>query len=242
MPAVAVLSDIHGNRQALDAVLEDASARGIERWWCVGDIVGYGADPTYVLELCLTRAERYIAGNHDLVVAGQLPLDAFASWAQDAAAWTRSVLGPGQCARLAMLAPVDTAHEVHLVHASLRDPIWEYIVGCEEAAASLEAATAHLTVVGHTHVPAAWHRRPDGPIEQVATGVPIALDAGRWLVNPGSVGQPRDRDPRAAWAVLDPERGTIECVRTRYDVAGAQAAIRAAGLPGLLADRLGEGF
>ncbi len=242
MPAVAILSDIHGNRQALDAVLEDASAHGIERWWCVGDIVGYGADPAYVLELCLAGAERCIAGNHDLVVAGHLPLDAFASWAQAAAAWTRSALGPAQCARLAMLSPVDTAHEVHLVHASLRDPIWEYIVGCEKAAASLEAATAQLTCVGHTHVPAAWHRRPDGPIEQVPTDVPIPLAAGRWLVNPGSVGQPRDGDPRAAWAVFDPERGTIAYVRTQYDVAGAQAAIRTAGLPDLLAERLGKGF
>jgi len=240
--AVAVLSDIHSNRQALDAVLEDAAVRGIERWWCVGDMVGYAADPGYVLGVCLARAERCIAGNHDLVVSGNLPLEAFASWAQQAAAWTRLVLGPDRCARLARLAPTDTTRDVHLIHASLRDPVWEYVVGIEEAAPSLEVATANLTCIGHTHVPAAWHRRPDGTVERVPTDAPVALSAGRWLVNPGSVGQPRDGDPRAAWAVLHPNDGVVEFVRTPYDVAGAQAAIRAAGLPELLAERLAEGF
>jgi predicted phosphodiesterase len=240
--AVAVLSDIHSNRQALDAVLEDAAARGIERWWCLGDIVGYAADPGYVLDVCLERAERCIAGNHDLVVAGHLPLESFASWAQEAAAWTRIALGPDRCARLARLAPTDTDQDVHLVHASVRDPVWEYVVGVEEAAPSLDATTAHVTCIGHTHIPAAWHRRPNGTVERVATEAPIVLGAGRWLVNPGSVGQPRDRDARAAWAVLHPERGVVEFMRTRYDIAGAQTAIRAAGLPDLLAERLAEGF
>jgi len=240
--AVAVLSDIHSNRQALDAVLEVAAARGIERWWCLGDIVGYAADPGYVLDACLTGAERCIAGNHDLVVAGHLPLAVFASWAQEAAAWTRLALGPDQCARLARLAPMDTDHAVHLFHASVLDPVWEYVVGIEEAKPSLDTASAHLTCIGHTHVPAAWHRRPDGTVERVPADEPVTLSAGRWLVNPGSVGQPRDQDPRAAWAVLHPVDGVVEFMRTRYDVAGAQAAIRAAGLPELLAERLAEGF
>ena len=242
MPAVAVLSDIHGNRQALDAVLDDVAGRGIDRWWCVGDIVGYGADPGYALDICLSGAERCIAGNHDLVVAGHLPLAAFASWAQEAAAWTRIALGPEQCARLARLGPTDTADAVHVIHASVRDPVWEYVVGLEEAAASLEAATADLTFIGHTHIPAAWHRRLDGSVEGVRTDIPVTLTPGRWLLNPGSVGQPRDHDARASWACFRPEDGTVEYVRTPYDVAGAQAAIRAAGLPELLAERLAEGY
>lgn len=242
MCAVAVLSDIHSNRQALDAVLADADARGITRWWCVGDVVGYAADPEYVLDTCLTRAERCIAGNHDLVVAGHLPLEAFASWAQEAAAWTTGALGPDQCARLGRLAPTDSSQEVHLVHASLRDPVWEYVVSLDEAAPSLDIATAHLTCIGHTHVPAAWHRRPDGTVRRVPTDKPVTLEAGRWLINPGSVGQPRDQDPRAAWAVIHPEEGIVEFMRTPYDIAAAQAAIRAAGLPDLLAERLAEGF
>jgi len=242
VPAVAVLSDIHGNRQALDAVLDDVARRGIGRWWCVGDIVGYGADPGYVLDVCLSTAERCIAGNHDLVVAGHLPLEAFASWAQKAAAWTRIALDPDQRSRLAVLGPIDSAADVHLAHASVRDPVWEYVVGLEEAAASLEAATADLTFIGHTHIPAAWHRRPDGAVRGVPTDATVALTEGRWLVNPGSVGQPRDQNPRASWACFRPEDGTVEFIRTRYDVEGAQAAIRAAGLPAMLAARLVEGF
>ncbi len=242
MPAVAVLSDIHGNRQALDAVLADAADRGIDRWWCVGDIVGYGADPGYVLDMCLGSAERCIAGNHDLVVAGHLPLESFASWAQEAAVWTRMALGPDRCARLAALVPTDTSEDVHLVHASPCDPVWEYVMGLEEAVPALEAATARVTFIGHTHVPAAWHRRPDGTVEAVPTDAPVALVAGRWLLNPGSVGQPRDQDPRASWACFRPEDDTVEFVRTPYNIARAQAAIRAAGLPELLAERLGEGF
>jgi predicted phosphodiesterase len=240
--AIAVLSDIHGNRQALDAVLDDVAGRGISRWWCVGDIVGYGADPGYALDVCLSGAERCIAGNHDLVVAGHLPLEAFASWAQEAAAWTRIALGPEQCARLATLEPTDSADGVDVVHASVRDPVWEYVVGLEEAGPSLDAATADVTFIGHTHIPAAWHRFPDGTVEAVSTKGPVTLIPGRWLVNPGSVGQPRDRDPRAAWACFRPEHRTVDFLRTRYDVAGAQAAIRAAGLPDLLADRLADGF
>jgi len=242
VPAVAVLSDIHGNRQALDAVLDEVAGRGIERWWCVGDIVGYGADPGYAIDVCLRGAERCIAGNHDLVVAGHLPLAAFATWAQEAAAWTRIALGPDQCTRLAALDPTDTATDVHFAHASLRDPVWEYVVGPADAAASLAAATADLTFIGHTHVPAAWHRRPDGAVEALPTDATVTLTEGRWLINPGSVGQPRDQNPCASWACFRPEGGTVEFMRTRYDVAGAQAAIRAAGLPALLADRLAEGL
>jgi len=241
MSAVALLSDIHSNRQALDAVLEDVAALGATRWWCVGDIVGYGADPDYVLTVCLNQAERCIVGNHDLAVAGRVPLEEFSSWAYDAIVWTQHVLGPPRCAILGKLAPTDD-DDVALVHASLRDPIWEYILGIQEAQASLELARAHVTCFGHTHTPAAWHRQQDGTVAEIPARGTAHLTPGRWLINPGSVGQPRDGDPRAAWALLDVETETVEFMRSPYDVAGAQRAIRAAGLPEILAERLAEGF
>ncbi len=242
MSVVAILSDIHSNRQALDAVLDDVAAQGITRWWCVGDIVGYGADPDYALEVCLNQAERCIVGNHDLGVAGRVPLEEFSSWAYDAIVWTQHTLGPERCAMLGQLAPTDIDGDVALVHASVRDPIWEYILGAHEATVSLELARTHITCFGHTHTPAAWHRQHDGAVREIPARGTVYLTPGRWLINPGSVGQPRDEDPRAAWAVLDVETGTVEFMRSRYDVAGAQRAIRAAGLPEILAERLAEGF
>lgn len=241
-PHVAILSDIHANRHALDAVREEMARRNLARWWCVGDMVGYGAAPGAVVDFARASAERCIVGNHDLVVAGRLPIDTFASWARDAAVWTASELDADQAAWLAARHPVDRDDASTLVHGSLRDPVWEYINGPIEAAGSFGLASSPLTVFGHTHVPAAWRQDAHGDITPIPPAGTVTIGQGRWLVNPGSVGQPRDGDPRAAWAVYDPSAEQIEFVRTPYDVAGAQAEIRAAGLPDLLAERLGEGF
>lgn len=242
VPQVAILSDIHANRHALDAVREEMNRREVTRWWCVGDMVGYGAAPGAVVDCARTTAERCISGNHDLVVTGRLPIDTFASWARDAAEWTAGELDADQTAWLAGCQPVDREDTVTLVHASLRDPVWEYINGPVEAAASLGLASSPITVFGHTHVPAAWREVAHGEITPVPTFGTLTIGPGRWLLNPGSVGQPRDGDPRAAWAIYDPSVGQIEFIRTPYDIAGAQADIRAAGLPELLAARLEEGF
>lgn len=242
MSEVAILSDIHSNRQALDAVLDDVARLGIGEWWCVGDVVGYGADPAYAVDVCRAQAARCIAGNHDLGVAGRIPLEDFAAWALDAVVWTRRILDDASRTALGDMLPTDTGHEIPLVHASLRDPVWEYVVSPAEATASLELTHAHMTCIGHTHVPAAWHRADDGTVTEVPTTNGVALTPGRWLINPGSVGQPRDGDPRASWARFHPESGTITFMRTPYDVAAAQRAIRAAGLPEILAERLAEGY
>lgn len=240
--SIAILSDIHGNRPALEAVLGAMAARDITRWWCLGDLVGYGADPLFCMETCMTGAARCLAGNHDLAAAGRLELDSFTPSAFLALAWTRQTLGIAGRARLAGLEPADTDGEVHLFHASPRDHIWEYVLTSTQAEDCLRMAQAHLTLVGHTHVPDAWRMTPTGRLERYRLGDgPLSLGPGRWLVNPGSVGQPRDRDPRAAWAVFDPGAGTLELVRTAYDVAAAQQAIRAADLPDQLADRLEVG-
>jgi predicted phosphodiesterase len=242
VPPIAILSDIHGNRHALDAVREDIDRRGISAWWCVGDLVGYGADPVAVLDTCRAESARCVGGNHDLVVAGRLPIATFASWARDAALWTIAALGADRCEWLGTLLPVDRDDPVTLAHASLRDPVWEYVTTVDDAEASLTLASSTVTCIGHTHVPALWHQRPDGAVAALAATGTVGLGPGRWLVNPGSVGQPRDGDARASWAVFESETSQIEFVRTAYDIAGAQAAIRSAGLPTLLADRLGEGF
>jgi diadenosine tetraphosphatase ApaH/serine/threonine PP2A family protein phosphatase len=205
--------------------------------------VGYGADPSHCLRTAIAGADRCIAGNHDLGAAGEVTLDAFAPWAQAALAWTREAIGAVGQANLERLEPQDVEGRVPLYHASPRDPVWEYVLEVAQARAALEDRRVPLTLIGHTHVPFSWRLTPDGAME--AVGVPpggrLPLDEGRWLVNPGSVGQPRDGDARAAWALYDADAGVIEFRRTPYDVAGAQNAILEAGLPEMLANRLAEG-
>jgi diadenosine tetraphosphatase ApaH/serine/threonine PP2A family protein phosphatase len=205
--------------------------------------VGYGADPSHCLRTAIGGAERCIAGNHDLGAAGRVPLEMFAPWARAALAWTQDAIGPVGQANLERLEPLDPDGAVPLYHGSPRDPVWEYVTEVPQARAALEHRRVPLTLIGHTHVAFAWRLTSDGAMESV--GVPpggrLSLDGGRWLVNPGSVGQPRDGDARAAWALYDPDGGVIEFRRTPYDVAAAQNAILEAGLPSMLAHRLAEG-
>lgn len=240
---IAVLSDIHANRQAIDAVLRAAREAGAQSWWCVGDVVGYGADPLHTSRLCLHEAERCIAGNHDLAVAGRAPVAQFNASARAAVEWTRHALGQLGRDRLDRLDPMDLEHDVPLFHGSPRDPGWEYVVDISQARSALEDRRVPLTLIGHTHVPAAWRLTVHGAMEThpTAAGTRLNLGEGRWLINPGAVGQPRDGDARAAWALYDSDDATITFHRTPYDVAAAQGAILAAGLPAQLATRLAEG-
>lgn len=243
-PPVAILSDIHANRQALDAVLRATREAGAKEWWCLGDLVGYGADPTHCLATCASQASRCLAGNHDLGASGRTPLTRFSELAATALAWTRDVLGPVGRNRLDRLSPAEPEADVPIFHASPRDPAWEYVTTVAQARDVLEERRVPLTLIGHTHLQGAWHLTADGAMESVRgrPGGTIELEGGRWLVNPGSVGQPRDGDARAAWALLDPDAGRLEFRRTPYDVAGAQTAILRAGLPTALATRLSEGW
>lgn len=244
LPRIAVLSDIHGNGHALRAVLADVARAGVTEWWCLGDLVGYGAEPEFTLTTCMSGSGRCLAGNHDLGATGRIPVDVFTSAAHDALVWTRRTLGPERLAELDRLRPADPDHQVPLYHASPRDPVWEYVLTGLQAQECLELVRAPLTLIGHTHVPVAWRLDPrTGTLGRASvTDGPIPVDGdGRWLVNPGSVGQPRDGDPRASWGLLDTDEWTIEVIRTPYDIAGAQDAIRAAGLPARLATRLADG-
>jgi predicted phosphodiesterase len=240
---VAVVSDIHSNRQAFEAVLEAVADSDAAELWCLGDIVGYGADPDACVELVRRHVAVCLGGNHDMAVVGEIPLDEFSRGASIAAQWTREVIAPANRSFLAGLRPQGQEGEIGLYHASPRDPVWEYVLSALLAELCLDRETNRMCLIGHSHVASAFTRQAG----ESATGEPcregfeLDLSTGEWMLNPGSVGQPRDGDRRAAWLLLDLD-GYEACYRrTRYDVAGAAAAIKAARLPNSLAERLEYG-
>jgi predicted phosphodiesterase len=240
---VAVISDIHANRQAFEATLEAVAASDAAELWCLGDLVGYGADPDACVELAREHAAVCLAGNHDLAVTGEIPLDEFSRGASLAAQWTREVIATHNLEFLASLQPQGEEDAVGLYHASPRDPVWEYVLSALLAELCLDRQTHRVCLVGHSHVALSFVRHEG----QLATGEPrregtrLDLGSGEWLLNPGSVGQPRDGDPRASWLLLDLDGPSASFERTDYDIAGAAAAIRAARLPDSLAERLEYG-
>lgn len=237
-----MLSDLHSNLEALDAVLGAADEAGCERVIVLGDIVGYGADPDAVISRLREREAITIAGNHDLAATGGFDVRWFNDVAAKAIAWTRDVLSPDALAYLKSLEPTRTTDQGLLVHGSVRDPVAEYLLAAEEAAASFELGDYPLAFFGHTHLPTVFRRRPDGAVTGwvIREGEEIPLVAGeRYMLNPGSVGQPRDRDPRAAFLVF--EDGKAVGHRVPYPIERAAQKIRAAGLPQWLAERLSLG-
>jgi diadenosine tetraphosphatase ApaH/serine/threonine PP2A family protein phosphatase len=237
----AVVSDIHGNLEALDAVLADATGRA-DAVLCLGDIVGYGADPRPCIERLAVRAQVITAGNHEHAVAGLLDLDWFNRYARAAAEWTREHLDDDHRSYLARLPLVAEVGDATLVHASPDHPEeWEYLLSAEDGFRAFAAFATRLCFVGHSHLPGVWSLGSTGP-EWIPGAAEVDLEHGRrYLVNVGSVGQPRDRDPRAAYALWDAERGAIAIRRVVYDVEGARRKIIAGGLPQYLADRLAWG-
>jgi len=240
---VAVVSDIHSNLHALEAVLAAIGAEAFDELWCLGDLVGYGPRPN---ECCATIAERAdvcLAGNHDLAVRGTIDLEEFHGEAGLAATWTREVLEPEWLALLERLEPAGTAHGVALYHGSARDPVWEYVLSDEAAVATLEIAGAPLVLVGHSHAALRLVQSNDGIGGGLApAGTELELGGVRALLNPGSVGQPRDGDPRAAYLLLDLDAQRASFRRVEYDVERTQREMREAGLPEMLAARLELGL
>jgi predicted phosphodiesterase len=240
---VAVISDVHGNLAALEAVLADIDRAQPDAIWCLGDTVGYGPRPNECCALVRERCAVVLGGNHDFVVAGTLEIDTFSAAAREAAEWTQTVLEPEWRAYLAGLDPVARVEGCALYHGSARDPVWEYVVDEESARASLELAQADIVLVGHSHVALALGLERgdlDGGLAPAKTVLELR-GRERWLLNPGSVGQPRDGDPRAAWLLLELTPGHAVYERARYDVAATQREMRAAELPAALANRLGTG-
>jgi len=240
---VALVADVHANRHAFEAVLDAVEAAGAEELWCLGDLVGYGAEPDACVELARRHAAVCLAGNHDLAACGKLPLDQFVRGAELSIRWTSEAIDPGQLAWLAMLEPAKLDEVVGLYHASPRDPVWEYVLSPLQAELCFDTMGHRVACVGHSHMALAYRRLEGAPAsgDTCRGGEERDLAEGMWLLNPGSVGQPRDGDPRAAWLLLDTDAWTAAFRRTEYDVAGAAAAIRAARLPDSLAERLSHG-
>jgi predicted phosphodiesterase len=240
---VAVVSDIHSNLHALEAVIAAIDAEAPDELWCLGDIVGYGARPNDCCAAIAERADVCLAGNHDLAVRGTIDLGEFGGEAGVAARWTRDVLEPEAQELLDRLEPQGAAHGVALYHGSARDPIWEYVLSDEAAFVTIALANAPLVLVGHSHV--ALQIVLSG--EEISgggapDGTELELDGAQALLNPGSVGQPRDNDPRAAYLLLDLDAQRASFRRVEYDVARTQQEMREAGLPELLAARLELGL
>jgi diadenosine tetraphosphatase ApaH/serine/threonine PP2A family protein phosphatase len=238
---IAVISDIHSNLPALEAVLEGIGALDPppDRIWCLGDVVGYGASPDACAALTAEHVDLCLAGNHDLVVRGDLDLDYFARSAGAAARWTATVIDSRTRAFLEPLQPLGRAEGIGLYHASPRDPVWEYVLSIEQARAGLDVQPDRVCLIGHSHVACHFVRRDSRVQGELAPpGSVLELGDGEWMVNPGSVGQPRDGDSRASWLLLDTETWTATFRRVEYRIEEAAKAIEAAGLPLELAQRL----
>lgn len=237
----AVLGDVHANLDALEAVLADAAQRGAEAYVSTGDLVGYNADPAACMERLAALGARAVQGNHDHYAASSEGLDYFNPVAAAAIRWTRHQLDGEHRRRLGALPMSRQVAEFTLVHSSLHAPEeWEYVFSSGEAAASLALQQTPLCFCGHTHRPAAFRMKG----RRIERGVyeTLRLEAGWiYLINAGSVGQPRDGDPRAAYVLYDDQAKTVTLHRVEYDIPAAQAKIRAAGLPETDALRLAAG-
>ncbi len=241
-----MISDVHSNQPALEAVLAATGEAGVEEVWCLGDVVGYGAQPDACADLIQQHCAVCLAGNHDLATLGVLDISTFSDTAAVAVEWTRENASPATLDFLRGLKPAGAREGVGLFHASPSDPIWEYVLSIDQAEAGLNAQAQRVGLIGHSHI-SLFFTRADGAKTggaqgaQAGDGAALALESGAWLLNPGSVGQPRDGDPRAAWLQLDTEEWTARYHRVPYDVATAAETILTAGLPSQLAERLEVG-
>ncbi|MBL7200351.1 MAG: metallophosphoesterase family protein [Anaerolineae bacterium] len=240
-----ILSDIHGNLQALEAVLADAPPDA--PLWCLGDIVGYGPNPNECIERLRSLDVECIVGNHDWAVMNKVDVQDFNPDAQLSVRWTQDQLSPESTEYLESLPVRLENGPFTLVHGSPREPIWEYILYPPTARLNFAHFDTPYCFVGHTHVPVLFrlHHRSDKAVceaEQLLEGDPRLLGDGRLIVNPGSVGQPRDGDARASYAILDAEEASIEYRRVAYDITQVQRLMEEADLPRRNIMRLSYGW
>lgn len=242
-----LLSDIHANLEALEAVLADATDRGgFDAIWCLGDTVGYGPDPG----ACIARIREHdlvaVAGNHDFAAVGKISPDDFNGAAGAAAVWTATQLTADEARFLSGLPLTIEQGMFTLVHGSLRAPLVEYLLDPESAIGTLNLLATHHCLVGHSHYPFVCRENGGAPeFTEFSEDLPTVLggEGGgeRWIINPGGVGQPRDHNPKPSYGVFDNDAMTIERHRVEYDIAKTQAKMRHAGLPERLSARLSHG-
>ena len=240
---VAVISDIHANLHALEAVLAAIETEAPDEIWCLGDVVGYGPRPNECADIVRERSAIVLVGNHDLAAIGKLDTVDFGPLARESALWTEGALDAERAAWLRNLEPTAVREGIELYHGSARDPVWEYVLSEQVALENMLVTSAPIVLVGHSHVALAlaW----DGTAIEgglAPAGTECDASNSRWLLNPGSVGQPRDGDARAAWLLIDIAAGRAAFRRVSYPIEETQAEMRAAGLPEDLAARLARGI
>lgn len=241
---ILVLSDVHANYTALEAVLQEAGQ--VDETWCLGDLVGYGPDPNLVVEEFRSLPNlTCMLGNHDVAVIGRMPLAAFNGDARRSLNWTLNVLNADNMDFLRTLPDTTSVRgDVTLTHGSPRDPIWEYVLNTLSARLNFEHFDTPFCFVGHSHIQSLFQLDEKNDRVSMAlarVGQPMPLQP-RAIVNPGSVGQPRDHDPRAAYAIFDTDSRMWEARRVQYDIDAVQQRVRQAGLPERHATRLAEGW
>jgi diadenosine tetraphosphatase ApaH/serine/threonine PP2A family protein phosphatase len=244
---IALLADIHGNREALSACLAHAEECNVGRYVFLGDYVGYGADPGWAVDEVMAYVDRgalAIMGNHDKAAISSS--EQLNSTAQEAIEWTRTRLNDSQRKFLQGLPLVREVGTRLFVHANAWDPAgWDYVIGARQAEQSLSATNCGQTFCAHVHVPALYHSSATGKVGQFTpvAGVEIPLLVGRqWLAVMGSVGQPRDHNPAACYGLLDDERNVLTYLRVPYDTETAARKVRDAGLPLILSIRIERGY
>ncbi len=254
---IAILADIHANLPAFEAVLRHAEAGGrVDALWSLGDIVGYGPHPNECIALLRTYEDRAVVGNHDLAACGLMGTEEFNDAAATAAHWTGEQLSKASRDYLTALPKVLKEGDFTLVHGSLRWPEWEYLLSSEQALVQFELQHTTYSIVGHSHLPFVCSERLEGPtgpplskpgpsappvLIAAADGEVVELGRERLILNPGGVGQPRDGDPRAGYALYDSEARTVTFHRVEYDIAATQQAMEKVGLPRWLSERLSYG-
>ncbi len=238
-----IISDIHSNLEALQSVLDLAGqSGGFDEIWHLGDVVGYGPDPAACIELLREYDHRGVAGNHDLAVLGRIGLDYFNTHAAAAARWTRENLAQSHLDYLDGLPLRIETYDFTAVHASPRSPVEEYVLSVPSAAQNFRHFDTARCLVGHSHFPFLCRQQGESAeFFEFPVGLAVNLEQGRYIINPGSVGQPRDGIPTASFAIYDSDLDSITHLRAEYDIAATQKKIRNAGLPGYLAARLSEG-
>ena len=241
----AILADIHANLDALEAVLADIEKHGgVDCIWCLGDIVGYGPDPRQCIEIIRERCSDCVAGNHDWAAAGKISASLFNIDASAAVSWTAAQLSEEDIRYLRGLPEVMERDRFTLVHGSPIAPLWEYVLSSTDAKVALKHFKTPYCFVGHSHLPLLFECGGSTTyckLVDTAPGYHLMLGTNRLLINPGSVGQPRDHDPRAAYAILDMDLGRVTWQRVEYNVAAVQDRMVHAGLPESLIQRLKSG-